>query len=427
MKTLKLTTLFVIMAMLMSVVAYAQTCAETCASTVKVTGESRYRIQMDGPGFYSYNSDTNPTWYSQLRTRIGIKAMVADNMGVFAQFQDSRYIGTENAGDMAYDPIEDEFYFTSIDPVLDMHQGYMWYKPCEKSFLKLGRFEMSLHNERLVGLSDWSMYGQSFDGLMYGRQFGENMKASFWATKDYESFNAYTVVDDTDGTDRAGDDMFYGINFSFLNKGVDLFGFMNKAYAVDFEGDASLMTFGAYSERTFAENFDYNAMVAMQTGTFDRGATEVDLSGMLMFAEVGYTMANGFRLAGLVDYTTGDDPTTTEVESFNNLYFTPHKFYGAMDIFDNGREEGIMDIALRGMYPVNESWTLNGDFHSFATVEDHATDKTALGTEIDLSGKYVDGGFAWQTGLSMFSPSEDWLGSTADSQNWLYTQATMSF
>jgi len=416
-KTLKLTTLFVILAMLMSVVAYAESCSETCASTIKVTGESRYRIQMDGPGFYDYNSDTDPTWYSQMRTRIGVKAMVAENMGVFAQFQDTRYIGS-------VDPT------LFVDPVLDMHQGYMWYKPCEKSWFKLGRFEMSMHNERLIGAVDWSMSGQAFEGLMFGRQLGENMKATAWATKDYESFDLYNDVDG----DPAGDDMFYGLNFSFLNKGVDLFAFMNKAYAIDYDddgitdGDAFLMTLGAYSQRTFAENFDYDAMVALQSGTFDDGTTETDLSGMLLFAEVGYTMTNGFRLAGLVDYTTGDDPTTNDkVESFDNLYFTPHKFYGAMDIFGYGRDEGIMDIALRGMYPVNESWTLNGDFHSFATVEDHAVGKTALGTEIDLSGKYVDGGFAWQTGLSMFSPSEDWLGSTADSQNWLYTQATMSF
>ncbi len=421
MKTLKLTTLFVILAMLLSVVAYAESCSETCASTIKVTGESRYRIQMDGPGFYDYNSDTDPTWYSQMRTRIGVKAMVAENMGVFAQFQDTRYIGS-------VDPT------LFVDPLLDLHQGYMWYKPCEKSWFKLGRFEMSMHNERLIGAADWSMYGQAFEGLMFGRQLGENMKATAWATKDYESFDLYNDVEG----DPAGDDMFYGLNFSFLNKGVDLFAFMNKVYALDVDddgfsdGDASLMTLGAYSQRTFAENFDYDAMFAMQTGTFDDGTTETDLSGMLLFAEVGYTMTNGFRLAGLVDYTTGDDPTTNDkVESFDNLYFTPHKFYGAMDLFGYGMDAGIMDIALRGMYPVNESWTINGDFHSFATVEDYAADKTAVGTEIDLSGKYVDGGFAWQTGFSMFSPSDDYddafIPGDADSQNWLYTQATMSF
>ncbi|MBA4378223.1 MAG: hypothetical protein C0395_06130, partial [Gemmatimonas sp.] len=232
------------------------------------------------------------------------------------------------------------------------------------------------------------------------------------------------------------DDMFYGINFSFLNKGVDLFAMMNKSYANTigaFTYDESMITFGAYSERTFAENFDYNAMVAMQTGTADFGASDVDISGMLLNAEVGYTMASGMRLAGLVDYTTGDDGTTNDKwEGFHNLYYTSHRFNGAMDLVNAGDfDEGLMDIGLKALYPVNESWKLMGEFHSFATVEDAdaitAGDQTALGTEIDLSGKYVDGGFAWQTGLSMFSASEDWQGANADSQNWLYTQATMSF
>ena len=421
MKTLKLTTLFVIMAMLMSVVAYAESCSETCASTIKVTGESRYRIQMDGfypnlaGGSFDFNSDTDPTWFSQMRTRIGVKAMVADNMGVFAQFQDSRYIGIGNK--------------LSIDPSLDMHQGYMWYKPCEKSWLKMGRFEASMHNERLVGASDWSMYGQAFDGVMMGRQFGENMKATLWGIKLYESFNEYTVIDATDPNDTAGDDMFYGVNFSFVDKGVDLFAMMNTSYG-NFGGyDEKFMTFGAYSQRTFAENFDYNAMVAMQTGTADFGASDVDISGMLLNGEIGYTLANGLRLAGLVDYTTGDDGTTTDKwEGFHNLYYTSHSFNGAMDLVNaDDFDEGLMDIGLKAMYPVNDSWKLKGEFHSLATVEDYATDKTALGTEIDLSGKYVDGGFAWQTGISMASPSEDYSGPNADSQNWLYTQATMSF
>ncbi len=421
MKNWKLTSLFVILAMLMSVAAYAEkcseTCTETCASDVMVTGESRYRIQMDGadPYFYDFDSDTNPTWFSQLRTRVGVKAKIGDNMGVFAQFQDSRFIGEDN--DFA------------IDPVLEMHQGYMWYKPCEKSWFKMGRFEVSLHNERLVGASNWSMYGRAFDGVMMGRQFGENMKATLWGVKMYESFNQYTVVDDTDGTDTAGDDMFYGINFSFLDKGVDLFAMMNTSYG-NFGGyDEKFMTFGAYSQRTFAESFDYNAMVAMQTGTADFGATEVDISGMLLNGEIGYTMANGMRLAGLVDYTTGDDGTTNDKwEGFHNLYYTSHSFNGAMDLVNaDDFDEGLMDIGLKAMYPLNDSWKLMGEFHSLATVEDYATDKTALGTEIDLSGKYVDGGFAWQTGLSMFSASEDRVGPNADSQNWLYTQATMSF
>ncbi len=424
MKTLKLTTLFVILAMLMSVVAYAESCSETCASTIKVTGESRYRIQMDGfiPGTpsdtFDFDSDTNPTWFSQLRTRVGIKAVVADNMGVFAQFQDSRYIGAGND--------------YGIDPVLVMHQGYMWYKPCEKSWLKMGRFEASLHNERLVGASDWGLYGQAFDGVMMGRQFGENIKATFWGIKLYESFNQYTVIDATDANDTAGDDMFYGLNFSFLNKGVDVFAMMNRSFGNAPGYDEKFFTVGAYSERTFSENFDYNAMFAMQSGTADFGATEVDVTGMLLNAEVGYTMASGFRLAGLVDYTTGDKSDTNDKwEGFHNLYYSSHRFNGAMDLVNaHNFDAGLMDIGLRAMYPVNESWKLMGDFHSLATVEDNgvaAGDQTALGTEIDLSGKYVDGGFAWQTGLSMFSASEDWVGANADSQKWLYTQATMSF
>jgi hypothetical protein len=424
-KTWKMTSLFVILAMLLSVAAYAESCTEACAGTctsdIKVTGESRYRIQMDGlfpnlaGGSFDFDSDTNPVWFSQLRTRVGIKAMPTENMGVFTQFQDSRFIGMFNN--------------EGIDPVLEMTQGYMWYKPCEKSWLKLGRFEVNMHNERLVSSSDWSMYGQSYDGLMYGRQFGENMKATFWGIKLWESFNEYTVVDDTDGTDTAGDDMFYGINFSFVDKGVDLFAMMNRSFANAPGYDENFLTFGAYSHRTFAESFDYDAMVALQTGTADFGATEVDVSGMLLNAEIGYTMSNGFRLAGLVDYTTGDDPTTTDKwEGFHNLFYNSHKFNGLMDVVNaDDFDEGLMDIGAKALYPINDSWSAGGEFHSFATVEEYAAGKTAVGTEIDLFGKYVDGCFAWQTGFSMASPSEDYMGPNTDSQNWLYTQATMNF
>ena len=78
--------------------------------------------------------------------------------------------------------------------------------------------------------------------------------------------------------------------------------------------------------------FDYDGEFAFQTGDV-RG---LDLTTFAVHAGAGYTFDASWkpRLGIEYNFASGDrDPLDREVETFQNLFPTNHKFYGFMDVF----------------------------------------------------------------------------------------------
>ena len=67
--------------------------AQDLVKEVDVTGQIRVRSQMDDKDF---NSDTDPYDFSELRTRLNIKAKFGDKVCAFVQLQDSRKAANED-------------------------------------------------------------------------------------------------------------------------------------------------------------------------------------------------------------------------------------------------------------------------------------------------------------------------------------------
>lgn len=415
---LKMLTLFAVALMTVGA-AYAGDCGSGCTGdcctepTIKVWGQNRLRLNIED---LSFTADVDPVWFTEARTRIGIAGYKSENAGVKFELQDSRILG-QNPGSLAFNN------GTFLNEA-GVHQAYFWYKPCEMGWLKGGRFEVSLHNERLVGAVGWSNVGRTFEGLMGGRNLNDNIGLTLMAVQVAETFNG-----NVDGDGKVlGDPMVYGANVNFAEQGVDVFGIMVRdPGSVVWGNDInfSLMTFGAYSERSFGNGFWYDAMFAIQTGSDD---SDVDASGMLLYAKLAKKMDNGFKVGLGLDYTTGDDPDTADkVETFNNLFYTGHKFRGMADQFINQPTAGLMDVSLFAGYPVNDSWKLGGAFHMFKSVQDlNANGDKNYGNEIDLYAKYHNGTFSWETGFTTVSWDEDAFPSS-ESGSWIYSMTTVDF
>lgn len=415
MKSIKLFTLMMLLTMIAGAAyagcgdtACASSCSDECTATeIGVSGQLRYRINTEG---FDFDSDTPLNFFTEMRTRVNVKAKAGDNAGVFFQAQDSRNIADFPGWD-----------YTNQD--LSMHQGYLWYAPCDKGWLKMGRMAVGLHNERLISKVDWNNTGRVFEGLMLGRKLGENLNLTAFA---FQACELYDLTPNADG-DPAADPMVYGVNFNLPAQQVDLFGYMvrDESNTEGWGGDFnfSLMTFGAYSKRTFGPELWYEALFAMQTGSDDT----FDYSGMLFNFQLGKVFDSGLYLGALLDYTAGDDDTSdTDVKVFNNLFYNDHAFNGYMDIIMPGGNHGLMDLGLRAKYPVNDSWMVKGDFHMFSNVEERASGDTAIGNEFDLKAVYNNGAFSWTTGYSMFM-ADDTMMANADTQNWFYTQTAVNF
>ena len=376
---------------------------------LKVFGESRYRLNTGG---FDYDPDTPLNWFTEMRTRVGIKAKANDKVGAFFQLQDCRVVG-DNPG----------LDFTNQD--IQMHQGYFWYRPCDKGWFKAGRMAVGLHNERLVGKVGWSNTGRTFEGVMFGRQLNDNISLKGFSFQAGER-NDIVLGIDADPNKPVGDPMFYGMNVNFEEQMFDLFFYMlmdDAFVAGEHDFNYSLMTFGAYSHRTFGSDMWIDAMFAMQSGSDET----VDYSGMMFYAMLGKMMEKFGLFAG-VDYTTGDDDLTdTDAKAFNNLFYTGHKFRGAMDMFVTQPTQGLMDLFAGGKYLINDQWKAGGTFHMFNSIEDlNVAGDTTYGTEIDLFAKFTAEDFSWTTGFSMSSQNEDVFGAT-DSQNWWYSMATVNY
>ena len=400
-------------------------CGDETETDLSVFGSYRYRFNTEG---FDFSSDTPLSWFTESRARVGLKARANDKAGAFFQMQDCRIIGS-NAG----------WAFNTID--LQTHQAYLWYKPCDKGWVKAGIMEVTFHNGRLVSAVPWDNTGRTFEGLMFGRSFNENASITAFAFQIDELFDSNPSVDwDPAGTDPwqndpQADPMFYGLNLNLAEQNVDFFVYLVKMPVVGggaFTDDISFMTFGAYTNREITTDVWFDGMFAMQSGTHDMGE---DLSGMMFNGKVAKKFSSGLKIAAGVDYTTGDDPATTdEYEDFNNLFMDYHRYWGAMDMNLNpmGMDAGLMDLFVMGKYPINSLWTAGGVFHKFATVEDidgaftgSGNAETSIGTEVDFFVVYKAPDFAWKTGYSMFSRNKDMYGGDPDSQGWWSSSATV--
>ncbi len=380
-KTLKFTALIVTLAMLFGFTA-------ALAGAIEVNGDIRYRTFMDNRDF---DSDTEAYNWSEMRSRVNLSASSGDNLNFFMQMQDSRTIGAESS-------------VIADNGMYSMHQAYFTYSPCAAATLKLGKFEMNMHNQRLIGSVGWSQFGRTFEGFNYDRSFG-SFDATFFGTQISE-----TGID-------AADDMFWGANFALDM--FDVFGYWNFNEADN--SDASMMTLGLYRTHTFGA-MDYEFMGASQMGTT---AADQDIAAMMVFGEFGYTLANNARVAFLMDYASGQDDSA-DVTAFNNMYYTGHKFRGAMDYFVGNVNEGLMDLAFKFNYPVNDAWGLSAAAHMFTLVEVAEDAEDALGNELDFTATYTDGAFKWTNGLSMFMAG-DAMGTDLDNSMWFYSQFSASF
>ncbi|MBT3732161.1 MAG: alginate export family protein [Candidatus Marinimicrobia bacterium] len=339
---------------------------------LKFSGQVRQRFEMVDKDFTNTTSFNNKNY---LRTRFAV-SYDNDDYSTFVQLQDSRIFGTET------NTLKD-----GTADALDVHQAYFKLKNLFGVPLtaKVGRFEAAYGPQRLMGAVGWHNIGRSFDGVIF------NLTNDF-ANVDFFNFKqveASTVNDNDD----------FNVRGAYAHLSL-MDGHKTQAFAIQ---DGDRMTFGGYGKGVFA-GVSYELEFAMQNGT---ESDDVNYGGMMYGLNAGYKIA-GMTLSAGVDFVSGDDTTTTDVnESFNTLYATNHKYYGYMDYFLNLPVHtgglGLSDIHVKMSGLKVAGHVVNVAYHMFNA--DQSEDSFGNELDITLVKKYADN-VKIVAGYSIFMPGK---------------------
>ncbi len=291
----------------------------------KINAQIRYRSELaknkNAFNDATFGKNLADDDFGLLRSRIGLTLLGTDNVSAFFQLQDSRKLGEET--NTLSDGDADQ---------LDLHQGYILVDKflTDDLSLKLGRMEILLGNQRIVGPVGWSNTGRSFDGALVERK---NRQFTF-------SLFGLSLNEQVPALHFDPDENFFGFFGTYKPSGKRTF----NGYAMLNENgdkvsggpdndDRKLVRVTAGIDYTANMSaFDYEIEGAVQFGkqAAANNAARDDISAFMLGMRLKYTLPNGKRPfigAGYDFLSDDDDPADGDFKTFNTLFATNHKFY----------------------------------------------------------------------------------------------------
>jgi hypothetical protein len=372
----------VVFLLLLSLPAVAFAQDEQKYPTFRFDGQLRLRTEADGR-----TVGTDPDFATLSRIRFGVRAGLLDWMDVYLQLQDARAWG-----------IETNTLVDASADLFDMHQGYVDMGARETFTARLGRQEMPLADERLVGAVGWSNTGRSFDGVRaFGKDGGIGWTAFVMNLVERDSLLAVGLHPQ-------------------VNQGAFDDGWLIGGTASGKYGDVTTEVTAVYDRKAATdESYTVNLRLHGRSGAFlyeGAGAYQFGPDRSAWFASGKAGVAVGMGTVALqLDYLSGNaDPADTQDKAFNTLYATNHKFYGYMDYFlfipQQLDRAGLVDAMLRGSLNTSATTSVRLDVHRFRTAQER-NGLNNLGTEIDLVGNWrMAKPASLQVGVAAYVPEE---------------------
>ncbi len=379
------------------------------AQEVTLGGQLRPRFEFRKP---AANGDDG---FTSMRARVNLSALLERNIRVFLQIQDVRLFGEEK-GTLS-DFRADNF---------DLHQGYIEINHNGDAGidLRVGRQEVSLGGERLVGPVGWTQQGQAFDGAR-ARYVWPTGSVNVLAFKTGEASSAAVTED----SEFAG---AYAQFQNVANGNLEIYGFFRRDLAAPAvpSVDTKESSFGI---RLAGERDKIKFRVE---GTYQLGDRDgVEVEAFMFGARVGAVVSDKATITAWYDYLSGDDdPTDNKVKVFSTLFATNHKFYGFADLFLNIPVHtgglGLQDLALKGAFRPRDDVNVSIDFHEFLFARQGTMTSRRIGEEIDLTVSHrYSPNLSVQAGYSFIAQGDGFrdLGRLSEDMQWGYLMLNANF
>ncbi len=411
-------------------------------NTIPITfsGEVRARSEWDKPGG-ALQADA----FTYLRTRLGLKVDATPNARLFVQVQDSRVLGGEA------NPL------TVASTLFELHQAYLelgtpWH--ATQFAARVGRQEIPLANERLVGASNWTNTGRSFDGVRLllspdqAKAGAEPWTLSAFAATIEEHGRHFGAAADETSVVKEPDHSLVGL---FVTRRLETIhtGVMNFEGTALYDAGSNYRTYhnsnrGTLDGRVRVANF--SGLRAEIEGAVQFGRqryapdtlhiTYQNVGAYLLSARLGNAEKTDQRTSIAIgaDLLSGDaTPSDSKYSAFSTLFASNHQFYGLQDIIGDPaastKERGLIDVLATGSEKLSSVVSLKGEVHHFTMA---AGTNAALGWEIDVTLPIRIGTAAGlDIGYSQFHPeagaSAVGLGANGETKHWLFVSLRVGF
>ncbi len=413
--------------------------------------QDRLRVEVRNNNFDfndTVNDRTDDAWLLQ-RFRFGLLVKPAEWLKLYAQAQDSREFESDRPNIPGAIGAEGDDNF-------DLRQAYIELSDY-KNFplgIKVGRQILAYGDERLIGSFDWNNIGRTFDAVKVRFEQPKYWVDAFISSVVRIQRDEFNRSDIFNGNETQREELFAGLYVSTTAVPahvIEVYGLYlhdnNDRFPGVSNADTNFATVGARikGDPKKLGGWEYDGEFSFQAGE----VRALDLTAFAIHAGAGYNFFNCWarpRIYAEYNFASGDDHAgDQDVQTFQNLFPTNHKFYGYMDVFS---WQNMHNPALSLRCSPSREVTVQLDGHAFflATNEDvwyRANGVTAVrslnqlardastyaGAETDLTVTYAPARWlSLQVGYSHFFPG-DYLGDTGaqDGADFGYAMATVTF
>jgi hypothetical protein len=324
-------------------------------SWLRFSGEERMRMEgYQNGGFKSNNAD----YYLLQRLRLNMKIQPAWWLKIIAQSQDAREF---YKGGTPAPPYQDTW---------DLRLAYAEIGDMEKGFfaLRVGRQDINLGEERLVGSSNWTNGARSFDAARLNLHHKKLRLDIFAASVVVERDGGLGEI--TPGSNIYG--LYGGLDNVIPNSTIEPYLFWRSQSDVK----AQLGGVGTYDMKipgirwvgTLPLNFDYNTDLALERGS----VLKDNIDAWAGHWVVGYNMpAVRFtpRVFAEFNYATGSASAKLgERHTFDQLYATAHDKYG---FSDQVGWKNIQQIRVGPEFKLTSRWYLSTRYSDYWLANAH--------------------------------------------------------
>ena len=324
-------------------------------SWLRFSGEERIRVEGYDNLFFKPNHTDN---YLLQRLRLNMKIQPVWWLKVIAQSQDSREFFK---GGIAAPPYQDTW---------DLRQAYAEIGDMERGFfaLRVGRQEVNMGEERLMGSTNWTNNARTFDAArlrLHHRKLRIDLFAASVVVVTVGQLGAVTPGNNIYG-------LYGGMENVIPHSTIEPYLFWRSQSTVQ----AQLGGVGTYDMKvpgirwvgTLPHNFDYNTDLAFERGSLLKDSID-SWAGHWV---VGYTAVNAPwtpRLFAEFNHASGSASSKLgQRHTFDQLYATAHDKYG---LGDQVGWKNVQHLRVGPEWKIRPRWSLSARYSDYWLADAH--------------------------------------------------------